>query len=52
MKFVLQLWPDLDEETPEALLAYAVASIQDTPGLVWDILDDQDNPVAENVTLS
>lgn len=49
MKFVMELWPDLDNPTPEALVTYARGLIQDNPGLVWDILDDEGDPLWENI---
>ena len=40
MRFVLELYPDVEDESPQALLSYAVESIKNNPDLVWTILDD------------
>jgi hypothetical protein len=51
LKFILELWPDSDDPTPEELLRYALDSIQANPGLVWDIEDDSGKVLHSNVTL-
>lgn len=60
MKFVLELWPDIDGDVPgeivaasgPELLAYALESIKANPGLVWDILNDADELLHANVSVN
>ena len=52
MKFVLELWPDNPDATPEELLTYALDSIRANEGLVWDIQNDAGKTLHTNVTLS
>lgn len=51
MKFILDLWPDLDDDdaTPENLLAWALDSIARSPELSWTIVADDGTTIAEDV---
>lgn len=40
MKFVLELWPDIDDVTPQQALAFAVATVNANPDLAWDVQTD------------
>lgn len=51
MKFVLELWPDVEPD-PQALLKFAVASVADNPELAWTIVDDDGTVIADAVKLS
>lgn len=50
-RFVLDLWPDLDDTDPQALLRFALETIRDNPGLVWDIVDDEGTVLYEGTVL-
>ena len=53
MKFILEIWPDRDEEqTPRELLAHAIQSGASDPFLRWDIYDDDDTPIAMGIRLA
>lgn len=52
MRFVLELWPDIDEyDDPQALLTYAVESVKRNPDLIWTILDDDGRILFDEVVL-
>lgn len=51
-RFVLDLWPDDENETPEGLLRFALDVLgASNKGLIWDIQDESGNILHENVCL-
>jgi hypothetical protein len=50
VKFILDLWPDLeDDATPEELLQWALDAIQSNPGLSWTITEDDGHVISDDV---
>ena len=49
MKFILEVWPE-EADTPEDALEFALAAIDNNPDLVWDIVDEDGDRRAVNVT--
>lgn len=50
MKFVLELWPDVEnEDDVQSLLDYAIASIERNPDLQWTILHDDGSIIADEI---
>jgi len=52
MKFILELWPDVESDDPQVLLADAVESIRTNPQFRWSIADDDGKVIHANVVLS
>jgi hypothetical protein len=52
VRFILELWPSIENATPKEYLRYALESINENPELVWDIEDDNGNVIATDVTLN
>lgn len=52
MKFILDLWPDVPDDTrAQDLLAFAVDSIRNNPELSWTITDDRGEIIDDDVRL-